>query len=242
MVQRRPTRFYPHRHEEAARDAAGRATQPGVSEARAHALRFHAAVAIGVTAVVVGVVLAGHHREPASAAGALRPPAVDVADWCPEGLQPIAGGCFAPALATARASGLLVYLHGRYGPEGANEERERQTRVARTGSARGYAVLALRGAQGQCTDPQLATWWCWPSNERSLAAGPAFVARFEAALAEAERRAGKGRRVLLGFSNGGYFASMIASRALVPFDAVVVAHAGPVAPMHPAGATPPSSP
>jgi predicted esterase len=211
-----------------------------VSAARAHALRFYGAVAIGVSAVVVGVVLAGRVREPVAGAGHGLPLAVDVADWCPAGLEPIAGGgCFAGALATARPSGLLIYLHGRYGAEGVNEERERQMRVARLGTARGYAVLALRGLQGQCTDPQLATWWCWPSNERQLADGPPFVARFEAALAEAERRAGKDRRVLLGFSNGGYFAALIASRALLPVDAVAIAHAGPVEPMQPMGRMPP---
>jgi predicted esterase len=206
--------------------------------ARAHALRFYGAVAIGVTAVVVGVVLGGRYRE-APGAVAPRSFAVDIADWCPEGFLPITGGCFAPALPTARASGLLLYLHGRYAPESANEERERQMRVARLATARGYAVLALRGVQGQCTDPQLATWWCWPSNERNVGDGQAFVTRFEGALAEAERRAGKGRRVLLGFSNGGYFAALIAPRALLALDAVAIAHGGPVEPMHPVGTRPP---
>ena len=218
------------------------ATQAEVSAARAHAFRFYGAVALIVAAVVVALVLGGRSRTlPALRGASAAPLDVDVADWCPQGFEPLAGGgCYAaPAAAAGPLRGLILYLHGRYAPEAAPEEDERRMRVARLGSARGYAVLALRGLQGQCGDPQLATWWCWPSNEKKLADGPAFVARFERALAEAERRTGKTRRLLLGFSNGGYFAAMIAPRALLPVDAVAIAHAGPVAPMHPVGATPP---
>ena len=213
-----------------------------MSGSREHALRFYGAVAIGVTAVVVAVVLAGPLRSGGRGSASSRPPMPggDVADWCPEGLEPIpGGGCFAAAPAAAHPSALLLYLHGRYAPEDAHLEGERQSRVARMATARGYAVLALRGLQGQCTDPQLATWWCWPSNERNASDGPAFVARFQTAIAEAERRSGKGRRVVLGFSNGGYFAALIAPRALLTLDAVVIAHAGPVEPMRPVGPMPP---
>ncbi len=207
--------------------------------ARTHAVRFYAAVALGVFGVF-GLVLSRRGQPPTQASAEPARRLEDVADWCPEGLEPVPGdGCFAPARATATPRGLLIYLHGRYSPQGANEEHERQGRVAKLGTARGYAVLALRGRPGQCTDPKLATWWCWPSNERNEGDGPAFVARFAPSIAEAERRAGRGRRVLLGFSNGGYFAAMIASRALLRVDAVAIAHAGPVEPMRPLGATPP---
>ena len=215
-----------------------------MSSARAHAVRFYASVAIVGAGAALGIVLGARSRTPSTMPARARAPvsplAADVADWCPPGFDPIAaGGCFAPAPATTPARGLVVYLHGRHAPEGVNEERERQQRVARLGGARGYAVLALRGAQGQCADPQLATWWCWPSNERNAEDGPRFIARAAPAIAEAQRRAGPGRQLLLGFSNGGYFSALIASRALLPLDAVAIAHAGPVEPMHPAGKPPP---
>jgi len=172
------------------------------------------------------------------------PPALETAEharWCAAGLEAVAGnGCFAAPRAEARPPfPLLVYLHGRYADEGAEQERERQARVARMATARGYAVLALQGRKGECTDPQLTEWWCWPSNERNAADGAAFVAAWAPAIAEARGRGATGRRVLLGFSNGGYFASLIASRALAPFDAVAIAHAGPVSPMTPEGPRPP---
>ncbi len=209
--------------------------------AHAHAARFYGAVLVSVLAVTAVVVL--RSRSPAgprpAVAASERPDAAHVA-WCAPGLEPIAGGgCFALGLEVSTPRALLVYLHGRYAPENEADELERQARVARLATPRGYSVLALRGAQGQCADPQLATWWCWPSNERNAGDGAAFVARWSSALAEAERRAPAKRRLLLGFSNGGYFAALIASRALAPFDAVAIAHAGPVAPMTPLGTKPP---
>jgi predicted esterase len=218
--------------------------------AHTHAVRFYVAVALGVLAVSTGVLIEGRARDLRAASAGEPGGAAEgaIVKWCAAGLEAIpGGGCFALAPErTARAGGktppppaLLVYLHGRYAPETEAEELERQARVARMGTARGYSVLALRGKQGQCTDPQLATWWCWPSNERNAADGPAFVASWSTALAEAERRARPRRRVLLGFSNGGYFASLIAARALLPLDAVTVAHAGPVAPMSPVRTKPP---
>ena len=212
--------------------------------AHAHAVRFYVAVALGVLAVAAGVLLRGRSRDLGRWAAASEqggsPGAV--VDWCAEGLEAIqGGGCFALAAepSAGRPRALLVYLHGRYAPETVADEMERQARVAHMATARGYSVLTLRGKQGQCTDPTLATWWCWPSNERNATDGPAFVASWGVALAEAERRARPARRVLLGFSNGGYFASLIASRALLPLDAVTVAHAGPVAPMTPVRTRPP---
>jgi len=231
---------------------------PSVSAVdRAH-LRFYSAVGVAVAVVVSVLVL--RKRPPLEPVVAPAPLPDAVVDWCAEGLEAIrGGGCYAPstkAAAPGRPASLLVYLHGRYAPEGTADELVRQARVARLATARGYAVLAFRGKQGQCTDPQLTTWWCWPSNERNQVDGASFVLRWDVALREVERRealVAKGapgapatgstrtgrRQVLLGFSNGAYFASLIASRGLAPFDAVAIAHGGPVTPMRPQRSTPP---
>jgi predicted esterase len=97
----------------------------------------------------------------------------------------------------------------------------------------------MRGVQGECTQPELADTWCWPSNPRNAQDGPAFVERFEPAIREARTRLGTGWTVLLGFSNGAYFSSLIATRALTPFDAIAIAHGGPVQPTHAVGSMPP---
>jgi dienelactone hydrolase len=115
----------------------------------------------------------------------------------------------------------------------------RQDRVARLGIAKGFAVLALRGVQGECTQAELADTWCWPSNPRNEGDGPAFFDRLKPAMAAARGRIGAGPTVLLGFSNGAYFAALIATRSLGPFDAIAIAHGGPVQPTHAQGTTPP---
>ncbi|HEY8075612.1 MAG TPA: PHB depolymerase family esterase [Labilithrix sp.] len=200
-------------------------------------VRFYGAVVLGVAAVSVAVVLSARRPKGPPLVSPTSPAAPAVA-WCARGLEPIAGGgCFAAPARTPAP--LVVYLHGRHADETLAEELARQARVARLGTSRGFAVLALRGKRGECTDPQLASFWCWPSNEKNAVDGAKWVAEWEPAIAEAERRAGRSRRHLLGFSNGGYFAVVIATRGLLPFDAVAVAHAGPVEPTVARGAKPP---
>jgi predicted esterase len=161
------------------------------------------------------------------------------ADWCAPGFEPIRGGaCFASGAATSEAP-LIVYLHGRYARDAAAEEVDRQRRLAARATAVGFAVLAMRGRLGACTAPELASWYCWPSNENNADSGPAFVSGWTAALAAARERAGSRRRFLIGFSNGGYFSGLIVSRGLLDVDGVVVAHGGPVEPVHPLRGTPP---
>jgi predicted esterase len=122
-------------------------------------------------------------------------------------------------------------LHGRYARTAPGDERDRASRLGARATARGFAVLALRGRLGECTDPDLADWYCWPSNERNADRGPAVVDAWARALAEATGRTGARRTFLLGFSSGGYFAGLVASRGLLDAAAVVVAHAGPVEPV-----------
>jgi predicted esterase len=160
------------------------------------------------------------------------------ADWCAPGFEPIrGGGCFASS--TTKAAPLIVYLHGRYARAAASDEVDRQRRLGARATALGFAVLALRGRLGACTSPDLASWYCWPSNETNADAGADFVNGWTSALADAQERAGSNRRFLLGFSNGGYFAGLVASRGLLEFEALVVAHGGPVEPVHPLHGAPP---
>jgi predicted esterase len=155
-----------------------------------------------------------------------------VADWCAPQFEPIeGGGCFAASPAMRGGQPLIVYLHGRYARDAAADEVDRQRRLAARATARGFAVLALRGGLGACTAPELANWFCWPSNDRNAGAAPAFVGAWNRALAAAHTRAGSPVRFLLGFSNGGYFAGLVASRGLLEVDALVVAHGGPVEPV-----------
>ncbi len=187
-------------------------------------------VASAVAGAVVVAVLALRGESGGRSAGATREQDADAVPWCAPGLEPIAGGgCFAaPAAAVRGPTPLVVYLHGRHAPANVDEELRRQSRVAKQAVARGIAVLALRGKQGECTDPMFADYWCWPSNERSALDAKGFVDAWAPALAAAEKRTGKGPRMVLGFSNGGYFTTLLATRGLFAADAFTIAGAGPV--------------
>jgi predicted esterase len=167
------------------------------------------------------------------------PPAEPVADWCASGFEPIAGGCLALSAAAQAPQPVLLYLHGRYARDAATEEIDRQRRLGAAATARGFAVLAVRGRLGECTSAELAQWFCWPSNEHNEDGAGAVVSTWAAALGEAHRRARSKTQYVLGFSNGAYFAGLLATRALLQADAFVVAHGGPVQPVQATRGTPP---
>lgn len=200
-------------------------------------LRFYAAVAAGV--VLVSAYAIGRGQRPPPPPPTTAPRAhLPEADWCKPPYRAIPGGCLAlPPRANAE---LLVYLHGMYAEGAAADEEERRARVARIATARGMTVLALRGKRGECTQAAAKTWFCWPSNPDNVADAPAFAAGVTDAIGEAERLIGPpARRLLLGFSNGGYFAAILATRSLVPFDAIAIAGAGSPPPYAPPAHRPP---
>jgi predicted esterase len=164
--------------------------------------------------------------------------------WCADGLEPIVGGgCLALPAADAgdAPAPLVIYLHGLYEQDRPDEELDRQRRVAARATARGFAVLALRGGVGVCHPgvPDFATRFCWPSNEQVADRAHEFVDGWSAALRTAEQRAGRGPRTVLGFSSGGYFAALLAARSLFAADSFVVAHGGPVEPIRGRPGSPP---
>ncbi len=198
-------------------------------------------VAACATASVVGSLSYLTYSTDAPAMTPTEEPAANATSWCAEGLELLSDGCFAAPAEPKGTVTMVVYLHGRYAPDTVREELDRQARVAKLATARGFAVLALRGARGECTSTEFKDYWCWPSNERNASDGPAFVERWEAPIADARERLGAGPNVLLGFSNGGYFAELIVKRSLARFDSVAIAHGGPIAvePVRGEGSAPP---
>ena len=197
-----------------------------------------------VAALAAGLALR-IRRHPSLAPAGLAPggPAEDGdvprADWCAPGYSPIeGGGCFASAARSTDAP-LIVYLHGRYASDAGAPEVDRQRRLATRATERGFSVIVLRGRLGVCTAAELADWYCWPSNERNSGEAPAFVDGWKPALAAAAQRSSSSTRFVLGFSNGGYFAGLLAERGLLAAEGFVVAHGGPVDPVHAVREKPP---
>jgi predicted esterase len=199
---------------------------------------------LGGVAVGVGIGVTLHaRRPPAPAVGSgllVAGPALETsADWCAPGYEPLGAGCLALPASRGPSQPLLVYLHGRYARGETHEEVDRQRRLGARAVARGVPVLALRGRLGGCQGPELAGWYCWPSNERTAVEAGGVVDGWKGTMVEAERRAHTHGRVVLGFSNGGYFAALLATRGLFDADAFVIAHGGPVEPVRAARSTPP---
>ncbi len=201
------------------------------------------AVALVLVALGVGASRLGWQgteaRQP-TVPGALEVTA-PILKWCAEGLEAIpGGGCFAPAAqGTPRPAPILVYLHGRFEHAAPQGELERQRRVAQHATARGFSVLALRGREGQCLQPELASWVCWPASERTVDAGADIVAGWAAARREVAARTGNGTLYVLGFSSGAFFAVILATRGLVDATAFAIAGGGPIEPTRAEGMKPP---
>jgi predicted esterase len=199
-------------------------------------------IGLGVVVGAVAIALFIRRRGPQ---GPVEPAEVDAAappPWCAPGLEPTeGGGCLAVPSARREPVPTIVYLHGMYEESTPAEELDRQRRVAVRATERGFGVLALRSTLGIChpTVTEYATRYCWPSNEEVADKGEAVVDGWKGALAATERQVGRGPRYVLGFSSGGYFAALLAVRALFPAAAFVVAHGGPVEPVRARGSKPP---
>jgi predicted esterase len=194
-----------------------------------------AATLLGAAAAgaVLGLSLRSGRREvPPDPGPHAEPPPIILppADWCAPGFEPIDGdGCLAAPPGRAPRP-LIVYLHGRYAQDAASEEMDRQRRLAQRATARGFVVLSLRGRIGACKGAILSTWFCWPTSGTDEAIA-AFVLGWNQALDAAKARTLSPVRYVLGFSNGGYFAGLLASRGQFEASAFLVAHGGPVLPL-----------
>jgi dienelactone hydrolase len=164
------------------------------------------------------------------------PAAPETFEWCAEGLLALpGGGCFRAPEGGRGPWPLIIYLHGIFDPAAATDELSRQSRVAALGVAKGFAVLALRGHAGECSAAEYASRICWPSNEKNEDGGPSFVSEWKAPLLDATKRGASGKRYVFGFSNGGYFAGLLAERAWFEANGFVVARGGPVSPVKASG-------
>lgn len=134
-------------------------------------------------------------------------------DFCGEGYAAIDDAtCFyAPADVTA-SPGVLLFLHGMLPPDASAATMMALARGA--ADTHGVVVLFPRGEPGLCSwDASVEDWYCWPTSRAAVDAhAAAMVARFDAATALLEDHLGVdlSARHLLGFSNGGYFASFLA--------------------------------
>ncbi|WP_437901147.1 alpha/beta hydrolase [Sorangium sp. So ce124] len=150
-------------------------------------------------------------------------------DWCSAGWIGLDDHtCFHVPETALRGAPILYVLHGAMAPDSLPVDL--QATAAEAAEALGAVAVFPRGRQGLCTwDPSVETYSCWPTRRETVdAAAPALLEEWMRAEALMERILGQtfGGRYVMGFSNGGYFASYVALEGLVAVDGAALVGAG----------------
>ncbi len=150
--------------------------------------------------------------------------------WCPEGFEAGASDtCFAIPESANKDTPILVYLHGMYQGHGSPQEWA----AVSVAMQRGFAVVIPRGKRGLCAwRAELKDHYCWPQDPEDTQAMKSLVAEWDRVLwqVDALLEGGTHKRYVLGSSNGGFFASFLATHALFPGQAYAVVNGGPMGP------------
>lgn len=164
-------------------------------------------------------------------AAAEAPPVAD-APPCPAPFETLASGsCFFAPKGNLPGLPVAIYLHGMTtnAPWALSEGQ----RLAEA-SGGAFAVLAPLGRQGDCDwSEEVVGHHCWPSYPKQEAKLAVLVQRLRVDLAEVRGRLpDHPPPVLVGFSNGGYAATLLASRTdLFAVGGLVVLNAGTSSPL-----------
>jgi poly(3-hydroxybutyrate) depolymerase len=216
---------------------------------RAPARRTSAFIRVGLAACAVAcAVTACAPGKPATTLSASD-------SWCPEGFEVgPQDTCFAVPEATTKDTPVLVYLHGMYAGHGSAEEWS----LVRSAVTRGFAVVIPRGKRGLCAwKAELKDHFCWPQEIEDPQAFKSVIADWDRVLWQVDAlleepgtqpgtrpgtqpgtQPGTHRRYILGFSNGGSFASYIAAHGLFPAQAYAIVNGGPLEAPRPAKPVP----
>lgn len=148
--------------------------------------------------------------------------------WCPDGFESgPSDTCFAVPEHGAKDTPVLVYLHGPYEGHGTPAEWE----AVRVAKDRGFAVIIPRGKRGLCAwRTELKNHYCWPQDPEDTDAMKGVIAEWDKVLwqVDALLEPGTHKRYVLGFSNGGSFASFLATHTLFQGQAYAVVNGGPL--------------
>jgi predicted esterase len=193
---------------------------PAVAKARAHA---SAGPAPAPASTAQRATPSPSAPSPASTAAAER--------WCAPELEAIGEMvCFISPAAAAQAEGkaaegasagdrtLVIFLHSLMGATG-DFRWQQQRLVARMANAYGFTAIMPRGRPGigPGRDPAVLAWPTASKMQEEYE--DELVAEWMSAKAEAEKRVGPFKRVLVfGFSNGAYYATSLALRGRLEVD------------------------
>lgn len=150
-------------------------------------------------------------------------------DWCADGWTGLDDHtCFFVPDVPSSPTSILFFLHGMMPPESVAKTAQNMARDA--AQEHGFIAVFPRGRQGLCAwADQVKSYWCWPSSREAVDATAGDIINEWAAseaLLEAVLGVSFKRRYVLGFSNGGYFASYLGLEGLLESDGIGVVGAG----------------
>ncbi len=136
--------------------------------------------------------------------------------------------CFYASTTLSDSAELLVFLHGMMPPD--SLPTTMQSIVAQEVEARGAVALFPKGKAGLCSwDESVKDWYCWPTSRANVDTHSAsLTGSWDAAATKlsAILETSFTRRYVLGFSNGGYFASYLGLEGLWPLEGSGLVAAG----------------
>ncbi len=155
--------------------------------------------------------------------------------WCAPELQMLSHEvcAFVPNVPSMGPRTIIMHLHGVIQPD-ATSQWNQQRAAAKVGAAYGFTVIMPRGRRG-IGPTGLEHYWAWPTNiDTRSKFEKALVAEWLAAKGELEKQAGSAfeRTYIFGFSNGAYYATSLAMRAVVAVDGYALFAGGSGAPYH----------
>lgn len=143
---------------------------------------------------------------------------------CPAGLKVLEDACVVVPKAPAA---FVIYFHGML-PGTTDWSRVRElSLLAAEAKKRDVLLVAPRGEQGLCAwADDVKQHWCWPSDRSQLKAVGRMLERVGALLPKLGVKLPA--PVFAGFSNGGYFTTLLMTETQAKASGYVVLHAGPV--------------
>jgi poly(3-hydroxybutyrate) depolymerase len=127
---------------------------------------------------------------------------------CPPGWSPLPNDA---CLLKGDAEGLIVYFHGMMAPSPKTLAWELGF-IATASKTRHVPVIVMRGTPGLCDwATEYQDWWCWPSVRTRLPQVSTVLERVEGAVKAASQTLGRPvpAPLFVGYSNGGYFLTMV---------------------------------
>jgi predicted esterase len=143
---------------------------------------------------------------------------------CPSGWIPLEEDA---CLLRGKSPEVLLYFHGLMAPD--VKAMSYELSFISQSNRREFNVVALRGMPGLCDwDVTKLAFWCWPVTPNRMSEVEQLIERVDAVMSEARERIRKKLRspFLMGYSNGGFFLSLLLAETSFKNSGAIILNGG----------------